>query len=130
LRQHLFIVNPSAGRGEGRRVAGRIQHLLGERNDFKADFVYTQESGSASGIARTSSADIIVVVGGDGTINGSRTGFRERESISGSSLPDPGMISSNRSASRVGQTKPLPLFKTEDHCRSTREQSPGETAKQ
>jgi YegS/Rv2252/BmrU family lipid kinase len=39
------------------------------RDDFRFDLVYTREPGEAQMIASTASSDVIVAVGGDGTVN-------------------------------------------------------------
>ena len=61
----LFIVNPIAGKGIGKvNLTAAFSKC---RFDWSA--VYTEYPGHAHELARKSSADIIVAVGGDGTVN-------------------------------------------------------------
>ncbi len=68
MSHYLFIVNPHAGRGIGRRVGGEIFSKLA-RDNLHYDLVYTTEPGQARKIASETEADIVVAVGGDGTVN-------------------------------------------------------------
>lgn len=64
----LFICNPVAGRKKASEVENNIgQYLDPER--FDARCVFTSYAGHAETIARTCEADIVVAVGGDGTVN-------------------------------------------------------------
>ena len=71
-RQHiLFIINPISGTGNKDEVPQLIsKHLDQER--FSHEVRFTEYAGHAAEIARQSAAegvDIVVAVGGDGTIN-------------------------------------------------------------
>lgn len=63
-----FIVNPAAGRGRGRRVAAFVKSEL-DRSGMDYTFNFTQSRGEATELAKVSRGDVIVSVGGDGTIN-------------------------------------------------------------
>lgn len=58
----LFIVNPISGHGNKTRVVSRL-----EKKDCKV--VYTEYAGHAEKLAREADEDIVVAVGGDGTVN-------------------------------------------------------------
>lgn len=65
----LMIVNPIAGRGGGRRVAERLAAALGERS-IRGELAITREAGEASDATDLAAEhDLVVVVGGDGTLN-------------------------------------------------------------
>ena len=58
----LFIVNPISGQGSKTRVVSRLR-----RQDCR--IVYTEYAGHAEQLAREAEEDIVVAVGGDGTVN-------------------------------------------------------------
>ena len=58
----LFIVNPISGVGNKTRIVSRLQ-----RKDCRV--VYTEYAGHAEELAREAEEDIVVAVGGDGTVN-------------------------------------------------------------
>lgn len=58
----LFIVNPLSGHGNKTRVVSRLK-----KKDCRV--VYTEYAGHAEQLARDSEEDIVVAVGGDGTVN-------------------------------------------------------------
>lgn len=58
----LFIVNPISGQGNKTRIVSR----LSKRN---CRVVYTEYAGHAEKLAREAEEDIVVAVGGDGTVN-------------------------------------------------------------
>jgi YegS/Rv2252/BmrU family lipid kinase len=77
-QQHIvFIVNPVSGIGK-QKV---IERLIDERLDkakFVSSIVYTNAPGHATEISRTAAADgvdIVVAVGGDGTVNETAAGL-------------------------------------------------------
>lgn len=73
----LFIINPISGVGKHKRV----EHLISERLDlsqFYSSIVYTNAPGHATMISSKASADgvdIVVAVGGDGTVNETAAGL-------------------------------------------------------
>lgn len=58
----LFIVNPISGQGSKTRVVSRLR-----RQDCR--IVYTEYASHAEQLAREAEEDIVVAVGGDGTVN-------------------------------------------------------------
>jgi diacylglycerol kinase (ATP) len=67
----LFIINPISGGKDKMKIPGLIDATL-DRSKFNANFSFTEYIGHASEIAEEASGknfDIIVAVGGDGTIN-------------------------------------------------------------
>ena len=73
-----FVVNPAAARGKCARVAKDLEQLCRDRKlDF--DFEYTQKEKDAIGIAQKAadSFDVVVAVGGDGTIHETVNGLME-----------------------------------------------------
>lgn len=68
MRKHVFIVNPKAGRGAGRRTLNELPgRLTGWPNEYQ--IIETSGPGEASEIARSVDSEVCVAVGGDGTIN-------------------------------------------------------------
>ena len=59
----LYIVNPIAGK------KGRKQRILSQLKATGADIVYTEYAGHATELARLAGSDVVVAVGGDGTLN-------------------------------------------------------------
>ena len=85
------IYNPSAGRGRGGDIASAVEQGLVKRG-FEVGLHATERQGAAMTIAKrlASDADVVVAVGGDGTINevangmavaGGRSGQRARLGI-------------------------------------------------
>lgn len=73
----LFIVNPISGIGKQHAV----EQIIGERLDktkFDAEIVYTKEAGHATKLSHEASdagIEIVVAVGGDGTVNEAAAGL-------------------------------------------------------
>ena len=68
--KHIFIVNPTSGKGKALKTVEQIEKVCKERNiDYEIN--YTKSSGDATKIARKYflSKNIIFSVGGDGTLN-------------------------------------------------------------
>lgn len=68
----IFIVNPVAGGGRGRRAHAAIGEFLAARPTNDAEFAFTERPGHAVELARDGAAsgfDPVVAVGGDGTVN-------------------------------------------------------------
>lgn len=68
MKKYSFIVNPHARHGKGGRLLERLVREVKTRR-LNADILTTEHPGHATELAHTTSADIIVAVGGDGTIN-------------------------------------------------------------
>jgi len=68
MNRFTFVVNPEAGKGEGKKVFAALERELKTRGvDYLA--VVTTGPGDATRAAREASSPHIVAVGGDGTIN-------------------------------------------------------------
>jgi YegS/Rv2252/BmrU family lipid kinase len=68
VRKYLFIGNPRAGRGSGRRVLEDVSRQVASWGD-PCEIVETSRVGEATEIAASTVSDVCVAVGGDGTIN-------------------------------------------------------------
>lgn len=69
LRRALTVVNPIAGRGRGHEVAVRLTETLGRRG-IELEIAATRQAGDARAAAgRAEDYDLVVAVGGDGTLN-------------------------------------------------------------
>ena len=69
-QKYYFIVNPVSGKGKGAGLGKRLERKLAE-TELDYQIVYTEAPGHAEALARNTSekSDIIVTVGGDGTLN-------------------------------------------------------------
>jgi diacylglycerol kinase (ATP) len=68
----IFIINPVAGGGRGRRAQAAIRESLGPRAIDDVEFAFTERPGHAVELARDGAAsgfDPVVAVGGDGTVH-------------------------------------------------------------
>lgn len=63
----LFVVNPKSGSGGKDKIMKEVLRYLSESAEY--EIVYTCAPGHATSIAKDSDAEIIVAVGGDGTVN-------------------------------------------------------------
>lgn len=71
VKKILFIVNPISGSGKNNPVEKYIEERFGNP-EFSYKIVYTEKAGHATELSKTAVAegtDIIVAVGGDGTVN-------------------------------------------------------------
>ena len=66
-RIHI-ICNPTAGKGRAKKLLPKVRRLL-EESGHEVESSETSGPGDASGIAKQSGADIILALGGDGTLN-------------------------------------------------------------
>jgi len=64
----LFIVNPISGGKDKQRILALIEKLL-DRERFRYEIRPTEYAGHGIELARASKADIVVAVGGDGTVS-------------------------------------------------------------
>lgn len=68
MSRFTFILNPSAGKGAGRRLRDRIYKVIKSKtSDF--ELIETKGQGDATEIARGSSSSIVIAIGGDGTVH-------------------------------------------------------------
>ena len=68
MAEYLFIVNPAAGKGSGRKAAERLSGILRQHAVVHKMF-FTEKPGHAMELARSIHGRFVVAVGGDGTIN-------------------------------------------------------------
>lgn len=64
MRKFCFIVNPLSGGKDKKSILKAIA-----RHQFACETVFTKRPGHATEIARSTDADIVVAVGGDGTVS-------------------------------------------------------------
>ena len=94
----VIIANPCAGREKARRIAPKVAGMLAEVG-CKVTLKFTQAKGDAREFAKEKGFDVVVVIGGDGTLN---------EVVSG-------LIDSQNNDVEVGY---IPMGSTNDFARS------------
>lgn len=72
----LYIINPISGKGKKQRIAALLQ-------EKGCKVVFTEYAGHAELLARNATEDIVVAVGGDGTVNEVARGIVGSEKILG-----------------------------------------------
>ena len=72
----LYIINPISGKGKKQRIAALLQ-------EKGCKVVFTEYAGHAELLARNATEDIVVAVGGDGTVNEVARGIVGTEKILG-----------------------------------------------
>lgn len=68
MKKLLFIANPIAGGRSKETVRTRVAKLMDE-SEFEWEFLYSKEPGDATFLAAKSDADVVVAIGGDGTVD-------------------------------------------------------------
>jgi diacylglycerol kinase family enzyme len=108
----VAIVNPISGAGMDPAVAGRrierLERELGRRR-LLGEIHVTTGPGHATEIARAAraaGAALVLVWGGDGTVNEAGGALVGGATALGPFPPDPGMVLPRRSACRAGPTRP------------------------
>lgn len=105
LRRALFIVNPNAR--NGRKSVATVRQLLEAGGLTLVDAAPAQGESLSDVIRRMSKAcDLVIVGGGDGTLNSAAAGLVETGLPLGSFRWARPMISHGRSAFRRTRTKP------------------------
>ncbi len=66
--KYSVILNPAAGKGNGEKLLPRVQEVFGGCGE-SYELMQTEGRGDATRLARNASGEIIVAVGGDGTVN-------------------------------------------------------------
>ena len=79
-----FIVNPTSGRGKGQEFGRRVETKI-HATHLSADLEYTTAPGHARELAKAAAKhyDIIVVVGGDGTLQEALNGMYGSKAVLG-----------------------------------------------
>ena len=80
----LFVINPISGKGRRSKIVSLL-----EQRGF--DYVLTSAPGDAERIAATTDADVVVAVGGDGTVNEVARGLLGPVA-NGNAIPRPGKV--------------------------------------
>ncbi len=68
VNDFTFVLNPAAGKGTGAKLLGILEKIL-HRRGVRHSIVLTEQPGDGTRLARKADSDIVVAVGGDGTIN-------------------------------------------------------------
>ncbi len=68
MKKISFIVNPISGGKSKKKIIELIDRYI-DRSRYEVEVLYTKAAGHATELARQSDADIVVAVGGDGTVN-------------------------------------------------------------
>lgn len=68
MEKALFIVNPISGGKDKKKILRHIETLL-DRSRYEASVVLTEYAGHGREIARSCDADVVIAVGGDGTVS-------------------------------------------------------------
>ena len=74
MKHITFIVNPVSGGKDKKKVLAAIDRYL-DRSVYSYEVLKTGKAGDATAWARTCEADIVVAVGGDGTVSEVATGL-------------------------------------------------------
>ena len=74
MKRLLFIVNPVSGGKDKKKVLAAIDRYL-DRSEYSYEVRQTRKPGDAAQWARECQADIVVAVGGDGTVSEVATGL-------------------------------------------------------
>lgn len=78
----MFIVNPISGGQEKKRILSLLEQFASQ-NCYEVDIRQTGAKGDAITLARESDADLVVAVGGDGTVNEVAQGLIGQDKILG-----------------------------------------------
>lgn len=82
----IVIINPSSGKVRFKEYLPELTNMLNQKYE-DSKIVYTEKKGDASDFGRTTDADTVVVVGGDGTIREVVNGLMQNKH-----LPNLGII--------------------------------------
>ena len=77
MDKFLFIINPVAGSGRARATEAVIREVM-EENKLDYEIIFTSREKEAIELAAKKDYDIIIAVGGDGTINEVASGLLKR----------------------------------------------------
>ena len=68
MTEACFIINPISGGKDKKRVVAAIEKHL-DRRLYHPEFLFTEKKGDATQWARETTAELVVAVGGDGTVS-------------------------------------------------------------
>ena len=77
MKKYLFVINPIAGDGKAKATKPLIEEIM-SKNHIDYDIVFTKRPKEATLIALNYDYDVLVAVGGDGTINEIAAGITKR----------------------------------------------------
>lgn len=83
MRKILFIINPKSGTDEKKHFSSQASHIL-DKKLFSYEIAYTEYRGHATALAADASqkgTEIIIAIGGDGSVNEVAQGMIGTESI-------------------------------------------------
>ncbi len=66
--KYSFILNPKAGKGKGQRILERLKSEIADHR-LDAELLISEKPGHATQLAARCRGEIVVAVGGDGTVN-------------------------------------------------------------
>lgn len=78
MKKYLFVINPVAGKGKAKAIKPLIVEMM-RKNQINYHIVFTTKPNEATYIASSYEYDVLVGVGGDGTINEITAGLLNRE---------------------------------------------------
>lgn len=78
MNKYLFIINPIAGGGKAKEVEQVIEEVMVKGKD-SFEIVFTRQPKEAISITASREYDVVVAVGGDGTVNEVATGLIEKD---------------------------------------------------
>ena len=79
MKKLLFIANPLSGGIDKKKLLGQVERTI--RHPYEVAF--TERPGHATELARKSDADIVVAMGGDGTVNEVASGLIGTDKVLG-----------------------------------------------
>lgn len=82
MRKATVILNPRAGKGRGASISQRLRERL-KYHGFEFELTPTERPGHATELARNAKSDLVVAVGGDGTVNEVVNGLAGSEKVLG-----------------------------------------------
>lgn len=68
MKTYSFIINPNSGKGKGRQILPQVEAEILKRS-LKGEVRLTNGIGHAVELSRNAVCDVVVAIGGDGTIN-------------------------------------------------------------
>ncbi len=82
MSKYTFIVNPAAGKGKVRKVLVALSRQL-KRRAVPHILTITESAGQATELSKNSTSDVVVAVGGDGTVNEVANGLMGSDKVLG-----------------------------------------------
>lgn len=83
MRRYTFILNPQAGKGKAKNLRPKVYNAIKGNLPDEFDIVETTHVGDATRIASESTSQVVVAIGGDGTVHEVANGIIGSEKILG-----------------------------------------------